>query len=98
VRTKLSIEKIKNKILPILKKYGISRASIFGSVVTGEAREDSDVDILVEIGRDDISLLDFVKIELELGEVPGRKVYLIEYCTIHPRLKERILKEEVRVL
>jgi predicted nucleotidyltransferase len=66
--------------------------------VTGEAREDSDVDILVEIGRDDISLLDFVKIELELGEVLGRKVDLIEYCTIHPRLKERILNEEVRVL
>jgi predicted nucleotidyltransferase len=98
MRTKLSIEEIKNKIFPILKKYGISRASIFGSVVTGETREDSDVDILVEIKRDDISLLDFVKIELELGEVLGRKVDLIEYCTIHPRLKERILNEEVRVL
>ena len=42
----MSIEEIKSKILPILKKYGISRASIFGSVVTGEAREDSDEDIV----------------------------------------------------
>ena len=53
------IEEIKEKIIPILRKYGVKRASIFGSTVRGEMREDSDIDILVEIDRD-ISLLDFV--------------------------------------
>jgi len=45
----VNIEEIKKKILPVFKKYDITRAGIFGSVVRGEARADSDVDILVEI-------------------------------------------------
>ncbi|KCZ71014.1 putative nucleotidyltransferase [Candidatus Methanoperedens nitroreducens] len=92
------ITEIKNKIMPILKKYGIKRSGIFGSIVRGEAREDSDVDILVEIERDDISLLDFVGIKLELEEALGRKVDLVEYSTIKPLIREQILSEEVAIL
>jgi len=58
-RIKIDIEEIKNRILSILKKYDAKRARVFGSVVKGGAREDSDVDILVEI-ESDISLFDFV--------------------------------------
>ncbi|TET90312.1 MAG: hypothetical protein E3J35_07330 [Methanomassiliicoccales archaeon] len=50
------IQKIKEKILPILERYGVKRVGLFGSVLRGEARENSDIDILVEI-EDDISLL-----------------------------------------
>ncbi len=92
------ITEIKNKIMPILKKYGIKRAGIFGSIVRGEARENSDVDILVEIERDDLSLLDFVGIKLELEEVLGRKVDLVEYSVIKPIVREQILSEEVAIL
>ncbi|MBI2560451.1 MAG: nucleotidyltransferase family protein [Planctomycetes bacterium] len=94
----MTIEEIKDKILPILKKYGIKRAGLFGSFVRGEAREDSDIDILVEIENDNISLLDFVGIQLELEEVLERKVDLGEYSTIKPMIKEQILREEVVVL
>lgn len=91
------IEEIKQKILPILKKHGVTKAGVFGSVVRGEAREDSDIDILVEI-ESDISLLDFVGIKLEIEEALGRKVDLVEYKTIKPLLKEKILSEEVAIL
>jgi len=93
-----NIEEIKSEILPILKKYSIKRAGIFGSVVKGEAKGDSDVDILVEIGRDNLSLLDFVGIKLELEEVLNKKVDLVEYCMIKPLIKKRILNEEVTIL
>ncbi len=43
-------------------------------------REDSDIDILVEIEKD-ISLLDFVGLKLEIEEALGRKVDLVEYNT-----------------
>lgn len=92
------ITEIKNKILPILKKYGIKKAGIFGSIVRGEATKKSDVDILVEIERDDISLLDFVGIKLELEEALGRKVDLVEYSTIKPIVRKQILSEEVSIL
>ena len=93
----MSIEEIKKKILPILKKYGVNRAGIFGSVVRGDDSEDSDVDILVEI-ENRMSLLDFVGLKLELEEVIGRKVDLGEYDAIKPIIKEQILKEEVSLL
>ncbi|MHA1267425.1 MAG: nucleotidyltransferase family protein [Candidatus Helarchaeota archaeon] len=56
-----------------------------------------DIDILVEI-EDDISLLDFVGIKLELEDVLRKKVDLIEYNTIKPLLKERILAEQVVII
>ncbi len=57
-------------------------------------KESSDIDILVEMGED-ISLLDFVALKLKSEETLGRKVDLVEHGTIKPRLRERILKEQV---
>ena len=54
------IDEIKSKVTPILKRYGVKRAAVFGSVVRGETKADSDIDILVEI-QSDMSLLDFVR-------------------------------------
>jgi len=91
------VDEIRNTVLPILKKYGVRKASIFSSAVRGEMKESSDVDILVEIEKD-ISLLDFVALKLKLEETLGRKVDLVEYDTIKPRLRDRILKEQVVIL
>ncbi len=75
----------------------MKKAGIFGSYVRGEAREDSDLDILVEI-EDDISLLDFASIKVELEEKLGIYIDLVEYKTLKPRLRESILSEEVVIL
>jgi hypothetical protein len=91
------VEEIKQKILPILEKYNIKRAGLFGSYVRGDMREDSDIDILVEI-EEDISLLDFVGIKLEIEEILGKKVDLVEYDTIKPLIKEKIIREQVGIL
>lgn len=54
-----TIEEIKDKIIPIAKKHGISRMCLFGSYARGEANDDSDVEILKKIIGycDDIELL-----------------------------------------
>lgn len=93
----IDIAKIKQIILPILLRYGVTRVGLFSSYVRGEMREDSDIDIVVEIEKD-IILLDFVGLKLEIEEVLGRKVDLVEYNTIKPLLRERILKEQVVIL
>ena len=93
----MTIEEIKNKIVPVLEKYDIRRASLFGSIVKGQATEDSDVDILVEVERS-MSLLDFAGLKLELEEVLGRKVDLGEYDAIKPIIKDLILSEQVVIL
>jgi len=90
-------EEIKSAILPILRKYNVKRAGIFGSAARAAAKKNSDIDILVEIeGR--MSLLDFIRLKLELEDALGRKVDLGEYDTIKPIIKEQILKEEVPIL
>lgn len=92
-----SIKEIKQKVLPILRRYNVKRAALFGSCVRGNMKKDSDIDILVDIKKD-ISLLDFIEIKLELEEVLKKKVDLVEYGTIKPLLKKRILSEEVQIL
>ena len=93
----MDLKHVNDKIVPILKCYGVKRAAVFGSFVRGEATERSDLDILVEIGND-ISLLDFNEIKLEIKEALGKKVDLVEYKAIKPILRKRILKEEIPIL
>ncbi len=92
----MKVEEIKNKIIPVLIKHQIRRAGIFGSVATGKITKKSDVDILVELGNK-ISLLEFVGIKFELEDLLGRKVDLVEYQAVKPRLKNRIMSEEIRL-
>ena len=89
-------ERLREKILPILKKYGIKKAALFGSFARGEQKPDSDIDILVKFkDRENKTLLDLVGLELELVDVLNRKVDVLTYNSIHPLLKDYILKEQV---
>jgi len=90
------LDNIKKKIRPILKKYGIKKAGVFGSTARGEI-EANDIDLLVKIDQK-ISLLDFTGIQQELEDELDMKVDLVEYDSIKPALKDDILKEEVPVI
>jgi predicted nucleotidyltransferase len=90
------LEEIKKKVRPILEKYGIQKAGVFGSAARGEV-ETNDVDLLVKIDQK-ISLLDFIGIQQELEDELDMKVDLVEYDSLKPALKEDILKEEVPVI
>lgn len=91
------INNIKDKILPILQPYSVKKVGLFGSSVRGNMTKTSDIDVLVDIGKD-ISLLDFIGLKLELEKTLGRMVDLVEYQTIKPALRERILNEQVQIL
>jgi len=90
-----------NKILRknknfLSKRYKIKEIGIFGSYLRGEAKEDSDLDILVEFESDaKISLLDFVELENFLSDLLGVKVDLVEKSALKPRIGKHILKEVV---
>ncbi|RLC34580.1 hypothetical protein DRH14_02600 [Candidatus Shapirobacteria bacterium] len=89
----MTIQDISIKILPVLKSQGVLKAALFGSVVRGEARKKSDVDVLVQL-EDGKSLLDLVKLQFDLEDKLGQKVDLLTYGSIHPLLKDIILKEQ----
>ena len=90
------ITEIKEKILPILKKNDIIKASIFGSFARGEDKKGSDLDMLVELNKKH-SLLDLIGIKFELEDVLKRKVDLLTYGGVNPRLEKYIYKDEIKI-
>ena len=94
--SRMSIEDIKRKVVPILKRNKVIRAGIFGSYARGEETKDSDVDILVELGSE--VGFGFVGIQFEIEEKLKKKVDLLTYKSVNPYLKKRIFEEEVRLI
>lgn len=94
----LKFSKIKARIVEILKKNGVKRASLFGSYARGEAKRDSDVDLLIEFRGKKKDLLDHISLIQELEEALRCKVDVLTYKSIHPSLREQILAEQVRIL
>ncbi|PIN88966.1 hypothetical protein COU60_04790 [Candidatus Pacearchaeota archaeon CG10_big_fil_rev_8_21_14_0_10_34_76] len=97
MKYKTEIEKIKEKIIPLLKENKVTKAGIFGSYARGEQTKKSDVDILVEID-DEIGLFEFIGIKILLEKKLKRKVDLVEYECIRKELKKRILSEEIPII
>jgi predicted nucleotidyltransferase len=87
------IEKIvkENKIV-LTKQFKVKEIGIFGSVVRGEDKETSDVDILVEF-EEPIGLFKFLELEEYLSGLIGRKVDLVSKKALKPRIGKHILKE-----
>ena len=94
-----AISALKEKMLPILKKHGVKKAGIFGSIARGENKKKSDVDVLIKFRNPHSkSLFDLVGVKHELEEKLRKKVDVVEYHTIRTELKKQILGEEVKIL
>src|SRR3989344_4322339 len=96
-KKELALKQIAKIAIPLLKKNGVVKAGIFGSYARGEAKKKSDIDMLIQ-QKGKKSLLDLAHLEQELETKLGKKVDLLDYSTIHPYIKERILREEVKIL
>lgn len=90
------ISYIKGKFLPELKKAGVLKSAIFGSFARGEAGQDSDVDVLVEL-PEDRTMFDLMDLQERLESALNKKVDLITYRSLHHLLRDRILKEQVQI-
>ena len=98
IKPNREIEKIKLKIIEVLKKNKVSKAGIFGSYSRGEQNKHSDIDIVVEINDSEMSLLGFIALKTRLEDILRKKVDLVEYSVIKPLIRNSILKEEVRII
>ncbi len=73
-------------------EMGIVRLRVFGSVARGEAREDSDVDLIADFGRP-VGLLHVYGVRHILEDETQRSIDLMTEKGIHHALKSRILEE-----
>lgn len=81
------------KTSDIFSSYGVTKAALFGSNARGEQGDESDIDILVELGKD-LSLFDYVGLKLDLEDRLGTSVDLVQYKMVKPSLKKYILGSE----
>lgn len=81
----------------VLKDYHVKALYLFGSVVRGEDKPGSDVDILVEFQPEArIGLFGLARLQRRLAGILGRPVDLTTPDALHKALKDRIIKEAVR--
>ena len=81
-------------ILQIAARHGASNVRIFGSVARGQAREGSDLDILVQL-QEDRSLLDHVALMQDLEDLLGCRVEVVNDRALHRLIRDQILAEAV---
>jgi predicted nucleotidyltransferase len=80
----------------VVREYKVKEIGIFGSLVRGEQKKRSDIDILVEYSELP-DLLKLIELERHLQRLLKKKVDLVEKNGIRPELKDRILKEVVYI-
>jgi predicted nucleotidyltransferase len=96
-QTILSIDEIKKIVLPVLRRHDVRHAAIFGSVARGDASPSSDLDLLVDLPTGK-TLLDLVGLQLDLQDLLGYDIDVVTYPELHPRMQERVFREQVPIL
>jgi predicted nucleotidyltransferase len=82
---------------PELRAAGVARLSLFGSTARGEARPDSDIDLLASFDDSrELSLLDVIRIENQIADLLGHAVDLVEEGTLKPRVRHNAAREAMR--
>jgi len=83
---------------PVLRSVaedaGYRRLAVFGSVARGEARFDSDIDLVVE-APEGTSSFGFIRFKRVLEQVLGREIDLVDYGGLRPRLDDDVRRDAV---
>ena len=91
------INDLRARLEPILRQYPVEKAGLFGSVLRDDYKENSDIDLLIELEADHGMGLEYVAMILALQDAVGRKVDLVQYKGVKDVLKEYILPYEERI-
>jgi len=78
-----------------IKKFGVKRLGVFGSVASNHATRRSDIDFLVDFDRKSFDA--YMGLKLFLQDLFGRRVDLVIRSALKPALRSSVLREVVYV-
>jgi hypothetical protein len=81
-------------ILRLAAQHGARNVRIFGSLARGEARPDSDVDILITLDPER-SLLDLIALQQDLSDLLKCKVDVVTEASVSPYIRPQVLRDAV---
>lgn len=90
------LKKYKNQILQITKKNKALNIRVFGSVSTGKATADSDVDFVVDVGEGQ-NLIDFIRLQQELADLLSCDVDLAPSTTLREEIRNNVLNSAIPI-
>jgi len=96
VKSREEILRVLGEHRPELERLGVKSLALFGSTVRGQAREDSDVDLLVEF-RCPVGLFEFIELKEYLERLLGCRVDLGTSESLRVQLRKEVLQEAVYV-
>ncbi len=76
-----------------LMSLGVEKIALYGSVARNEATAQSDVDVLVELADEFLTLTGYMDVCFFLEELFGRRVDVTTFRSIKPHMRERVLAE-----
>jgi predicted nucleotidyltransferase len=86
-----------NNLKEIFERNDVVYAGLFGSYAKDSAREDSDIDILIDYGSNEKTLLEFIDLKLDLEEALNKKVDLVTKKALNSHLKKEILESTINI-
>lgn len=92
VRTLEDIRRLRPQIMELARQYRGQQVSVFGSIVRGEVRTDSDIDFLVDFDSD-FRLTDIIRLRQKLEELLGRKVDVVPRQALRKELEAYVFSE-----
>lgn len=93
----LSIDAYKDMITPVLKRYAVKKAAIFGSLAKGTMTEKSDIDLLIEPGND-FTIFTLLELEEEISNLTMLQTDIVEYSALKPSIRHEVEQTAITIL
>jgi len=94
----MEVNEIKRQVAPVLARHNITEAYLFGSAARGEARPDSDIDILARFNGLR-NLFDYMRVKYDLEDaLGGRPVDLVQMEALREEYAETVEEDKIQLV
>jgi predicted nucleotidyltransferase len=92
MRPSIALQQNRDRIREIALSHRVTNVRVFGSVLSGQDTEDSDLDILVE-PTDETTMFDNARLQLELSQLLNISIDVLTPNALPEKFRQRVLDQ-----